>query len=520
MKYLDLIPSLRRTRRSLHRSKTCIKWRFNGSKSPSVAQTLPEDILYAIFLYTLPSICMLSESTWYDFFNKKCRIHPLNFSWLCQSWRTVVLSRPTLWSEIHIQGGCSPVSLSDRSHHKVEQLRRSIEVWLSRSRPSPLTVTVNLIGDFDRLFPKEILPLFLSEHDRWSSIHMDINSYYSPYTTRPTISFPYSPTITSLRLNFNGENHSETIFDLSHSVHGANSHLEFLSLHASSSLSLPTCRDALHLPCLRYLTYSFSEEEDSERFQQLLCILHASSNLEELTLEIKGRSDFAMAPNYERKSIPLPRLATFTLLVSDRLSNNYFLQVLECPALRYLSIIFPSDLRESDAPIPLEPEHIHALLSRNCSNPPLEKLKIIGKNFRDGDPLTPALLSSLRNLLIFLENLKFLFLDEFAINKTVVEMLRVSNGGSFRPELCPSLSKIWLAYPCQRETCDITEEDVEELVVSRWKAGSLWVVAFDFEAWMAMHGRQRIEECVREGLRLTTMNLEMERHFTTTRTQK
>ncbi|KLO17459.1 hypothetical protein SCHPADRAFT_162715 [Schizopora paradoxa] len=491
----------RMTHQSKIRELCRLKDNISASTTTSVAQSLPEDVLYATFLSALPSSFNFYLSS-DESFNKTDTVAPLNFSWVCRSWRTLILSRPKLWSEIHIVGDFRSDEDKDKEENeKVVRLQRCVGEWLSRSRPSPLIVDLAICGYEEDHF-KEFIPLFLSESDRFSSIHMDVHYCFTLSgfaRTRTPISFPCSPTVTSLRLNFKGANPPKAIIDLSRAVHGVDLPLEYLSLHSRSSV-LPSCRDALYLPCLRHLNYSSTEEEEKdERFQQLICILCASPNLERLTLAISGESDFALASNHGRKPIHLPRLTTFELSVSDRLSNNYFLQVLEFPSLRNLTIIISSG--DQDAPTPLEPEQIHDFLAHQCSNPPLEILILNGGDFRP----TPAMVSSLRNLLSLLEGLEALSLGEVIFNRSVLEMLTVPSGDSLESPLCPSLSEIWLcrnSYQSELKTHDFAKEDIDELIVSRWKAGSLRRAIIECPLFGGMKERERIVECVREGLSL------------------
>ncbi|KLO17464.1 hypothetical protein SCHPADRAFT_162766 [Schizopora paradoxa] len=169
MNCLDLIPFLRRDL-CLSDDSTSV------STTASIAQNLPEDILYAIFLSELPSFFrfFLSESG--ESFNKTDTVAPLNFSWVCRSWRNVILSRPKLWSEIHIVGNLSSDDNKDKGENeKVVRLRRCVGEWLSRSRPSPLTFFLNIMicGYEEDIFPKDIMPLLFSEKDRWRLIYKD-----------------------------------------------------------------------------------------------------------------------------------------------------------------------------------------------------------------------------------------------------------------------------------------------------------------------------------------------------------
>ena len=95
-----------------------------------MAQNLSEDLLYAIFLHALPSKFLLTATgSW----REPCAIQPLNFSLVCHSWRTVVLSHPKLWSEMNIEN-----ELNFRRDYR-DQITRDFVIlkkWLSHSSPS------------------------------------------------------------------------------------------------------------------------------------------------------------------------------------------------------------------------------------------------------------------------------------------------------------------------------------------------------------------------------------------------
>ena len=70
-------------------------------------------------------------------------------------------------------------------------------------------------------------------------------------------------------------------------------------------------------------------------------------------------------------------------------------------------------------------------------------------------------------------------------------------GGSSESQICPSLSKMQIS---RRYVNDLTEDMVEEMIVSRWKAGSLRSTTFAFPRFIGLHRRKRVRECIKEGL--------------------
>ncbi|KLO05383.1 hypothetical protein SCHPADRAFT_728437 [Schizopora paradoxa] len=502
MSSLDLAPFLRLIRGT---SRWTRKHRDGTSASTTIssaAQNLPEDLLYTIFLHTLPSHIRFSTKS--IVFNM---VTPLNLSWVCRSWRAIVLSRPRLWSEIDILGGFQTNSKKELKN-LITRLQRGIEKWLSLSSLSPLWLHLRIIGDVNHLFPREILPLFLSESYRWTSIHID-NDCGIPYRNvrvsqiQAPFTLHFSPEITSLHLQLHHQNSPKAIVDLSQLVNGVDSHLGHLSLRSSFSVKLPPLRDALSLPSLFYLNYAFAGIEEDDHFEKFLCILRASPQLAVLSLENRGKSDFARTSGHSRDSVHLPHLFTLFVTVSDLLSNDYFLGVLVCPSLNELSL-FVSDLDVVDlnTVVCASPvlERIHKFLLRQCAGAPIRRLSLTFRAFETMSAPTPTLAPALRSLLGFLDNLKVLALERFPLTYVVIKMLSISRNEPSQILLCPSLSEISLSPPSDWKEYNFTEEDIEELVVSRWKSGNLRRVKLEFPLFGALKKRERIAECIREGL--------------------
>lgn len=83
-----------------------------------------------------------------------------------------MLSHPKLWSEICISANLSSFSSYKDHNKKVAYLRRrvNLKIWLSRSRPSPLTINIIIRDDEDHSFLEEVMPLIIpAESERASA---------------------------------------------------------------------------------------------------------------------------------------------------------------------------------------------------------------------------------------------------------------------------------------------------------------------------------------------------------------
>ncbi|KLO17460.1 hypothetical protein SCHPADRAFT_994301 [Schizopora paradoxa] len=467
------------------------------STSPSVAQNLPEDLLYPIILKTLPSSLNLYSPT--D--ENPCKfemgmVSPLKYSFVCRSWRALVLSRPKLWSEINIF--VRVLSGKNYSYNEIARLRRGIEKWLFHSSPSPLQISFYISGDIHRCILGELLPPLTSECHRWSSFYGNLAYYETPEVETPT-TIPCSPNVTSFTLRSVDEHTARASVDFTTSPRGAESRLEYFNVNGDTLLLLPPCRDALHFPRLRSLSYIGRYLSEPNQLGNVMWIVSASVNLNELTIAIQGQLSLALTS--QRDLVHLPHLSSLTLRVSNRHSANYLLQVLECPSL--LSFIFkvPMINREEIHDLAtIEPHRIHNFIlqsTRGLSHP-LKKLMLYFREYDKSE--VPEYVTTLKNLLVSLKNLEMLGLQENVLDIATIEMLTIPAAGSLEPPVCPSLSGLTLSHTCYAwGDSKLPQEAIEKLVISRWKAGCLRTVALYFPYHLAGKGEE-IKKCVGEGL--------------------
>ncbi|KAF7314729.1 Glucanase [Mycena kentingensis (nom. inval.)] len=93
----------------------------------SPLRRLPDDILRAVFLCTLPQTrnVVLTPTE-----------GPMLLSLVCRRWRDVALSTSRLWASLHI--------VIPGSQTTTDALRRVVKLWLSRAGAAPLSITTRL----------------------------------------------------------------------------------------------------------------------------------------------------------------------------------------------------------------------------------------------------------------------------------------------------------------------------------------------------------------------------------------
>ncbi|KLO17451.1 hypothetical protein SCHPADRAFT_900559 [Schizopora paradoxa] len=457
-----------------------------------MAQHLSEDLLYAIFLHALPSNLLLTaEGAWHE----PKTIAPLNFSLVCRSWRTLVLSRPKLWSEIRVEN-----EVGWRMHYHCRFDWSVIRKWLFHSSPALLQIHIYTKDPSGHL-TEDLLQLFIPEHLRWNSFYLraDIGTGLVPLVLKTNM-LRCSPPLSSLSLHLNNIGRTPLVYvDLSQTVGDTCPLLEYLNVDVGAGVRLPQCRDTLCLPRLR--SFQFKSAYHNQDLEDLWCILSASPKLEDLVITCLKQ---LAPPTPNRDTVHLPRLSSLTLTTSSRNITNYLFNILICPSLSHLAfrIYGPVGIEVGDKRVFLEPRHIYDFFLRSGSGSRLEILELgwVG-GWDDGDP-------ALRDLLFSLLNLKILELRARSLRRVVFEMLSVLSEAprnDQKPYPCPFLSEIRLCYEPPILDWDSTEEAMDEMIVSRWKAGNLRAVTLKFP--QLYHGkikeRTRIAECIEEGLTVT-----------------
>ncbi|KLO10781.1 hypothetical protein SCHPADRAFT_502873 [Schizopora paradoxa] len=473
-------------------------------------QELSDDLLYTIFCHTLPSqFEFISTKTvsW----RKIRKIAPLNFSCVCRSWRTLILSSPKLWSEISVKSitkqgsGWGEISVKSTTKRRRDYrvIFNALKAWLSLSTNTLLRIHLDLDAYDLGSFPNDILTLFVRESHRWSSFHIK-GLNWEPRTQEnhdPTLfTLQCSAPLSSLSVRLRSHKSPLACIDLSDNIIDDLSHMEHLSVGWGASLRLPHDRSALRLPRLRYLHYA--DIEEGKNTENLQYLLSASHNLEYLGVEIRGEfypQRWVGAPMY------FPRLTSLSLAMSNRIGATYLLDVLACPSLRKLEFR-AKDCREDHGAAAEEYSFkgpptrlIREFLIRSCANPLLEELELFWllNNKGDGDHE-----QAFKDLLVPLRKLTRLKVHSFSIYRPAIELLTIPREGPQESAICPLLSEIALSHFIPGENFSLMAQLIEEMIVSRWRAGNLRVVSLKQprSSSGAIKERQRIAECVREGL--------------------
>ncbi|KLO05382.1 hypothetical protein SCHPADRAFT_911073 [Schizopora paradoxa] len=456
-----------------------------------MAHILSDDLLYAIFLHSLPSTFLftktgLSSKVWAD-----PPPPPFSFSLVCRSWRNVVLSRPKLWSDMNI---VSTFKATEEHHNSA--IERIIKQWLTNSREAPLQIHLNIQGDRLGHTANLLLPLLLNEAHRWRAFGMYI--VVSVPLDPEMFTLQCLPPLTSLSLDIWSSSFPLGRVDLSGFISNTDSNLEYLSMGLSTSVILPPNRHALRLPNLRSLHYRIKNGTGD-----LVCILFACPNLEELEIKILERT--LTTTNLMPNSIHLPRLLSLTMEISSRLSANYLLGTLSCPSLRAFSFFCDRPIQSQlfGECASIEPRRIRNFLTRSCANPPLEKLNLGMYNPNPEFAVASDLPEALEDLFFSLKSLKSLELQGLLVTREIVGALTIPDGVSLQSQPCLSLDNLRLTTFFYG---DVTEDMLEELIVSRWRAGSLGAITFSFPGFGGLHKRARILDCSNEGLKVVNVS--------------
>ncbi|KLO05385.1 hypothetical protein SCHPADRAFT_988617 [Schizopora paradoxa] len=480
------------------------------STSSSIAQNLPDDILYAIFLQALPSVFYLSTLA-----HQPWMVPSFTFSLVCRSWRTLVLSRPTLWSRIHVESRSMSVDYECDSRDPI--IYRILKRWLSLSSPAPLWVHIDLSEELEDVY-ETILSLFVEEYLRWDLFHINVDYWRRPSSSvSPIFTLRGFAPVTSIYLRLFGSHSPAVVVDLSCFIGDRSSRLEHLSVAEGATVRLPMDGRTLRLPRLRSLC--FESIHECKNLDDLRCILSASPNLDSLKLRISG--DSVSPSTLKWGPLHLPHLTSLSLTTPTRFATNYIFNTITCPSiseLRFKNLLY-NDFEDLEVHALLQLQDIQDLLARS-SNKSMEFLSL------DWDVDDATIISNhapaLRDLLLSLPSLKTLELHKSALNDAVLEILTVPSGGQVEPLLCPLPFEISIS---NGSITDLTGKAVEEMIVSRWKAGALRSVNLQFEhsRFGKIIERDRIQECIREGLVVVDIIMEVwgsvilqlvfERHF-------
>ncbi len=149
------------------------------------AQTICEDVLYLIFLYTLP-VMFEGDGSGIDITTRE----PMNLYMVCQSWRAVVVSHPNLWANIQF--------MNDTFTPTGDSLHHFLVKWLEYSQASPLNIWYELcrLGfreESDKVLT-DIMDTTVSQYRRFYDVDIYMEDPEVPFTLQ------MSPSLVSLIL--------------------------------------------------------------------------------------------------------------------------------------------------------------------------------------------------------------------------------------------------------------------------------------------------------------------------------
>ncbi|KAJ7617860.1 hypothetical protein FB45DRAFT_932836 [Roridomyces roridus] len=294
----------------------------------SPARRLPDDIVQAIFLASLPetrnSAIVPQES-------------PLLVSQICSAWRNIALSTPRLWASIYIV-----VPGQDKLDRFMEQLA----LWVFRSGAVPLSISLRFSNTAFSPLSCDFTPLLnvlVGEARRWGHIEAILPQDIAA-TLIPMLSAGDLPVLQSMVFRTTGFLY---ISPASLSLQQPYPALSFLATTSLHSLTIPTHSSALQSP-ISWSTLRHLSIEQGGGWHNPLGITHAvaltillqCSSLESCKLSlVRGPAETTGAP--VSSSIPyftLPHLTDLTLLINVQApaDQTRFFRHATLPALRSL----------------------------------------------------------------------------------------------------------------------------------------------------------------------------------------
>jgi len=289
------------------------------------------------------------------------------FSCVCRQWRSAAISTPALWRFIHVP---------DRVTSRVPSAkwRDRIQVALERSLPSPIEVSIRMLGGPGMTKTRKTLDCIANERHRWTSFKANIRVDDAVMEIRTWLSGPL-PCLQRVELTETPAGIKTPFIIL-----GDSPVLHSVNLKFATCVALPV--DACCSSSLRTLTISF--EQCPAWF---LTLLPRLERLEYLALTLKFPV-VAASPT----SIVLPVLSCLTLNGGALEALSLIANSIEAPRLRQLIIEGWVDT-PGNTPVPVE------LFDRFASQ--IEEVTV---------STTPTLLLQLESLLVlrFLRKVSFL----------------------------------------------------------------------------------------------------------------
>ncbi|KLO10774.1 hypothetical protein SCHPADRAFT_502184 [Schizopora paradoxa] len=420
----------------------------SSSNSTKIAHiiSLPQDILYLIFLNTLPSeVTIFGASVSFE------NVSPINLFAVCRSWHSIVLSRPSLWSIIHVIHG------SECRRYYDDPLNlpsiKAFKGWLKRTQRSPMDICLELSQVKNEQVYKGVLDLFVPQIGRCTDIDVRVEccGVFAALHGRPAPVIFHCPLFAkSVKIAFRDLEQAEppitwASLDLASCMAGdATSQLQVLELSFDVNCVFPESKAELHLPHLRELSLQI-DISDHRAVDDLFALLSASSILSKFTLKTRGDFTGSTLENGMSRSISLSTLTDFTFTFSNLAFAEHLLLSLVCPELRTCSL-------NIETPIDGDTSHFLRIIARffSChgtiARPPLVDLCLRFSEEPEDTATEPAVHSecsiSLMKILSRVCYLERLRMFELEVQPNLIHAMTVLPGSDGSDVLCTKLSKL------------------------------------------------------------------------------
>lgn len=372
-------------------------------------QTTSHDLLYQIFFHTLPSRIGFAE----DFPIDLDRIEPINLSMVCHSWRAVVTSQPSLWSQIDFV-------YSPRSSPTYPRI---FSKFLQFSQDSPLNISMELrpLWDTDKQAADRLIQETFSQHSRLKNLKLGILPLIR-YLSSATLLF--SPSLVSLDLNFQHTCVHPPLLDFT--ICSTSNTLRSLDVSGGTLWILPECVDSgLHFPSLSILNFA---TDITGKLEDVHTVLSSCPNIERMKVVVyictlsKSRQTPEHSTSSPHNIIVFRRLAYLTIVIENIPTVLQVLNWITCPALRNFKIR-DSDYKGTRGPDErqLTTEIVETLgdfMERSC--PPLETLGVLYNPYVRLDEID-SFGPLIRNLLRPLRTLESLTLEGVLVDNELFE---------------------------------------------------------------------------------------------------
>ncbi|KAJ7149634.1 hypothetical protein C8R46DRAFT_1125655 [Mycena filopes] len=272
--------------------------------------TLPNEVVSEIFLQTLDKSPSLGG-----------RASPIYLGHICQRWRDIALSTPSLWSTMDIA----------MRHYKA--YLRLLDAWLTRSRDCPLSITLTDMFNGRAWITPHIMEAILAQQARWETIEFD-----TAWDALPNIQTAL-PLLRRLDIRLIAF-HDPT----SSSAGMARSEKTFSGPNLATVTLYGTKVDMVRLPWAQLTSITIQAPPG-----RIVEILHSASNLRELSVRPDRDGDNG---NHLPSIPPLMQLRKLILLYESQVA---LLRRLTLPALEHL-----------DLPVLCRPEAVELLTRSQC----------------------------------------------------------------------------------------------------------------------------------------------------------